>query len=71
MIKLIMLSIENTMTMEGEATSIPGVSHVQNSLTNTYRTYNSHTDLLCRRTFQGKVEDLTTNATAYGQEEPK
>ena len=23
-----------------------------------------------RRTFQGKVEDLTTEATAYGQEEP-
>ena len=22
------------------------------------------------RTFQGKVEDLTTEATAYGQEEP-
>ena len=24
-----------------------------------------------RRAFQGKVEDLTTEATAYGQEEPK
>ena len=34
--------------------------------------YNYKADLPgSRRAFQGKVEDLTMEATAYGQEEPK
>ena len=54
----------------------PSVNSIKTCLDRHWNTeeflYNYKAALLgSRRAFQGKVEDLTTKATAYGQEEPK
>ena len=54
----------------------PSVNSFKNHLDRHWSTYESPYNYKAalpgsRRAFQGKVEDLTTEATAYGQEEPK